>query len=121
MRSGSSVLSTEVRWRTVCGRAYYAAYKATSNAICELYGFKLDSAMPHETMCHTLASVKGDPEVRDLGNALNTLRLRRVHADYHLDRPFTKVLEKEALEDSGSALEALKLVKSRLPKVTPTW
>lgn len=116
----TSVPSSEGRWRTVCGRAYYAAFKATSNAICEKYGFDVDSVLPHETLCAKLASTTGDDEMREFGNTLNTLRLRRVHADYRLARPLSKEHEADAVKDSGEALDLLAKVRPRLPKITPT-
>jgi len=120
LRTGS-VASTEGRWRTVCGRAYYAVWKATSNAICSLHGLPVDSSLPHVATADKLASTPNDDEMREFGNALNSLRMMRIHADYRLARPFKRELEADAVTDSAAALQLLEKVKNRLPKISPTY
>lgn len=117
----ASVPNTEGRWRTVCGRAYYAVWKATSNAICTLHGHPVDSTFPHEATANKIASTPKDDDMREFGDALNSLRALRIHADYKLARPFRKELEADAVKDSTEALELLDKVKGRLPNITPTY
>lgn len=112
-------LAGEVCLRTVTGRAYYAAYTATRDAMCAQYGFAPESYIHHETLTDTLARYEHDPLVRQLGTALHALRLRRVIADYSLTKPLSAKTQKLTLGDCATVLRLLDGGTLSLPKVDP--
>lgn len=113
--------SGEGRYRTIAGRAYYSAYLATREALKRTYGLDDTYTPKHDTLCNTLAEVATDPEIRKLGDLLNALRLRRVHADYHLKRPLEEDVAEDAVEDAEAVLALLPTVAMRLPRVASRY
>jgi|GEM_PF-5892009 len=114
--------SGEGKHRTVVGRAYYAAYHATAQAIYLTHKVGPEYELPaHETLSRTLAESL-DPEIRHLGQLLHGLRLSRVHADYHLVRAILELNADDSVQDSAQILELLGTdLTSRLPKIVGTF
>lgn len=115
-----TVPTGEGRYRTIAGRSYYAAYKATCRALCGKFGFAPDSYFPHETLSIALAT-HNDPDVREVGTNLNTLRLKRTHADYTLGKAFDEDAADDSVDESKALLAMV--IKpafiAKLPKVDP--
>ncbi len=112
-------LSGEGRHRTVVGRAYYGAYLATCWAICRTHRIDPARDMGHETVANTLASVRGDEDLRKLGNLLNTLRFQRIQSDYKLANTVSEDEADDAVGDAKKVLELVAAVAVRLPKIEP--
>jgi uncharacterized protein (UPF0332 family) len=109
----------EGRYRTIAGRAYYAAYLATRESLRQVHGFGNDYDPGHENVSNTLASVSGDPQVSKLGNLLNTLRLKRLRADYKLTVHVMESEAEDSVVEAGQVLALLPAVRDRLPRITP--
>lgn len=112
-------LTGEGRHRTVVGRAYYGAYLATCWAICRTHRIDPPRDMGHELVADTLARVKGDDDVRRLGDLLNTLRHQRLHADYRMARALDEDQADDAIDDAKKVLELIPAVEPRLPRIEP--
>ena len=72
----------EAGWRTAIGRAYYAAFLAAKKRLEERGCNFVDVEKLHQDVIQKLMSRKSDT-----ANKLNTLRERRVNADYYMDAP----------------------------------
>jgi uncharacterized protein (UPF0332 family) len=70
----------EAGWRTAIGRAYYAAFLATWKRLEERGCNFADVEKIHQEVIQKLMSRKSDT-----ANKLNTLREKRVKADYYMD------------------------------------
>ena len=109
----------EGRYRTVVGRAYYGAYWATCQAVCQTYRISPPLDLPHEALSQTISKVRNDPDVSKLGTLLDTLRQRRVDADYKPRLTITESHADDAVTDAAEILKLLPTVQNRLPKVDP--
>jgi hypothetical protein len=118
---GSQIVpSGEPRYRTIAGRSYYAAYLATCDAISTTHRIPADSYFPHEVVSTRLAAYNADPDVKKLGNLLNTLRLTRIHADYTRHTELTEDQADDAVTDASAIMTLLATVGPRLPKIDPS-
>lgn len=79
---GDSSYRDEAGWRTAIGRAYYAAFLAAKKRLEERGCDFVDVDKIHQEVIQKLKSRKSDT-----ANKLNTLRDRRVKADYYMDVP----------------------------------
>ncbi len=109
----------EGRYRTIVSRAYYGAYWATCLAVCRTHQINPPQSLPHEALCHKLAGMGHDEEIREFGTILDSLRLYRIHADYRLSRTLIEDYADDALGDARKAMDMLPGVESRLPIVDP--
>jgi hypothetical protein len=107
----------EGRYRTIAGRAYYAAYLATRETLKQVHGLDESYTPEHEKLCNTLAEVTTDPDVRKVGDLLNGLRMLRVRADYRLQKPVDEFAADDAVEDAAAILALLPTIAKRLPRV----
>jgi hypothetical protein len=77
---------TEGHWRSTAGRAYYALLQEGKAAL-ERWGF----ATPRRDQIHTYVRLRfvyaTDPELQEVGHALERLVFSRDRADYHLASP----------------------------------
>jgi uncharacterized protein (UPF0332 family) len=110
-------LVDEVRHRTVAGRAYYAAFLATRDAIKRVHHLGEEYSPRHDTFCDQLARYRTEPEVSKLGHRLHALRLRRVEADYKLRATVREDDADLSMEDADSILRALPGLEARLPRI----
>lgn len=111
--------SGEPLFRAIVGRAYYAAYLATCDAICARYRYQLDSYLPHEAVSQTLAGYQPEPDVRKIGNWLDQLRLLRIDADYKRAKQISEDQSDDAVADAEQLLRLLPSVATKLPKIDP--
>lgn len=107
----------EGKYRTVAGRAYYAAYLATRDAVKLLHTMGDDYSPSHEAFSQALAAYQSDPEVSKLGHMLNGLRLRRVRADYKLTLTLNEADAEAAIDETKDLLELLPKVATKLPRI----
>lgn len=73
----------EPGWRTLIGRAYYACFLASRKRMQELGSSFTDIDRLHRDVIEAVKEVN-----RGMANHLDTLRDRRVHADYFLNDTF---------------------------------
>src|SRR4051812_25390742 len=115
--SANQLPTGEGRYRTIAGRAYYAACLATREALRRTHRMGDDYDPGHEPISNALAAVAGDPDVRKLGNLLNTLRLKRLLADYKLNKTLVEDQAEDSVEEAGQVLALLPSVRDRLPRI----
>ncbi len=117
LRDGHGIQG-EGRHRTVVGRAYYGAYLVTCRRISQKQGINPPDTFDHEGLCHTLAGFMGNDNVRKFGTILDSLRQRRVHADYHPSRDMYDDVADDAIDDANALLEMLPAVINFFPTIT---
>ncbi len=83
--NGVCIEADEPRARTICGRLYYASYLAVREAIRDELNDPGFDPRGHKVLSKTLKSAS-DPEVSQLGSALDQLRKKRDTSDYYLSR-----------------------------------
>lgn len=109
----------EGRDRTITGRAYYAAFLATCDALCAQHGFPPDAYFGHERVSDTLAGYDNDVDVKKLGTSLNSLRLLRVAADYSRRKTHEEGESDDAYAYAQDILAGLPGLTGRLPRIEP--
>ncbi len=95
----------ETQFRAAASRAYIATYQYLTRHP-KISSF--EDPKTAETHRELIEYLKGsnDPLLRKVGTSrLPRLRALRNHADYDLDRPFTKGLAQEAIEDAEEIIE----------------
>lgn len=107
----------EARDRTIAGRSYYAAYLAIREAIRRRYALSVDYRPGHEDVCNALQAPGETEGVRACGILLNTLRLRRVRADYHISQTVQESEAEDAIEEAKELLRRVQAVEASLPKI----
>lgn len=119
LKNGVVPDSGEERHRTMVGRSYYAAYLSVCVAIYKHHRIGPEHKYPgHELLADELARVKTDDELKRIGGTLNTLRLRRLHADYTLDKQLLEDTADDSVDDADTLLNLLTPeVISRLPRI----
>lgn len=103
--------------RTVAGRAYYAAYLATREAVRAAYGnptFDVD----HKVLAHTLKK-SVDSDIADVGTRLDSLRAQRARADYRLNETLSRSDAGLCLVNSRAVLAKLPAIISKMPRGIP--
>ena len=107
----------EGKHRTIAGRAYYAAFLATREAVKKLHTLGDDYSPSHEVFSQSLARYQGDSDVRRLGHILDGLRLRRVRADYRLNATVSEGDAEVAIDEANDLLALLPTVSAKLPRI----
>lgn len=79
----------EIDFRQATRGAYYAAFHALQNLVAQQVAVLKFDGGEHE---HVIANLKHsrDMKIRSLGFMLHECRGRRVDADYHMERDFTR-------------------------------
>lgn len=100
----------EARYRTIVGRAYYAAFHALLT-IAEQHGYRYsraDGAPPgrHENVIWW-ATRRGVPSLRVAAGRVEALKKWRVKADYHLHRSISAIDAKTRLDSASDIIEDL--------------
>ena len=95
--------ATEVRRRTVCARAYYAAFHACWRLSSSL-GFQ--SRRSRGVHGHVIQFLAGRQErsYRNFGRLLNDLRIRRNNADYELEIDVPRGIAEDAVEGANGII-----------------
>lgn len=99
----------EIDFRHAARGAYYAALHALQNVVSELPAVLSFDGGSHE---HVIANLKHsrDARVRSLGFMLQDCRGRRVDADYHTDKDFTR-------ESAALQIETVDRIFSRVREI----
>jgi uncharacterized protein (UPF0332 family) len=84
---GSARFRDEASWRTAIGRAYYAAFLKTKEKLERVGIIFTDVDTIHQQVINRVMERN-----TDLGNMLDTLRDKRVDADYYMDKTISKEL-----------------------------
>jgi hypothetical protein len=99
----------EAHWRSACGRAYYALF-LEARGVLERWGL----ALPRRDQIHAVVRFRfiyaADPDLKQVGFALERLGDSRNHADYQLrPSPFfsTSVRAQDAIDDAAVNLVRL--------------
>jgi len=112
--------TTEAHWRTAAGRAYYALM-LEGRDLLHRWGF----AAPPRDQVHAFVRLRfsyaADPDLKEVGRALEELGKLRNQADYQLTAgprfsSFGKA--RQAVQDAENQLVLLKLVDADLPRRT---
>lgn len=112
--------TTEAHWRTAAGRAYYALM-LESRDLLHRWSF----AAPPRDQVHAFVRLRfsyaADPDLKEVGRALEELGKLRNQADYQLAAGprFSSVGKaRQAVQDAENHLALLKLVDADLPRRT---
>ena len=98
--------ATEVRYRTVISRAYYAAFHACRE-LAPALGFRdRRDRSAHGRLNRFLAKRKED-RYRERAVLLRQLRDLRNTADYHLNVTVTKAIAADAVKDATEIVEGI--------------
>jgi hypothetical protein len=101
--AGQLIVKTEEACvRTIAGRAYYAAYLVTRQALRNVYGIP-EYDVTHGSLSHFMIN-SGQPTLKVNGNALKELFEARVIADYFPDQTLRFVDAEGWLENSGDII-----------------
>lgn len=96
-----AIHSSEARRRTIVGRAYYAAYHAVlEKARCAGYSRSPQTPSVHADLIHWTKRQAGNLTLRTAGQLLETLRRRRVRADYYLSVQITPDEARDSLQQA---------------------
>jgi uncharacterized protein (UPF0332 family) len=97
----------EAGWRTAVGRAYYAAFLRTKKKLEEL-----GSSFPDTEKIHQEVIQKLMERHTDLGNKLDTLRDKRVDADYRMSAGISDGLAKNCARVSQLVISSVETMGS---------
>ncbi len=98
--------ATEIRRRTVIGRAYYASFHFLRGHPCSKEFDAPRTSSVHKALMRHLAQ-DDNPNVVHCARLLGRLRAVRNLADYTLDQSVSQQMVVEALEDAGEIIEEL--------------
>lgn len=90
-------------WRTAIGRAYYAAFLATKRKLEDLGSNFVDVDRIHHEVIQELMRKN-----TDLGNRLDTLREKRVDADYDMSASIPPSLGQKCAKLSEGIISSVK-------------
>ena len=100
--------------RTVIGRAYYAAYLATREAVRQRYNDP-NFDVHHQTLADALKG-NADPDVADIGARLDRLFHTRSRADYRMRERIDALTAGLMVSSSEHVIASLPGIQSRIPK-----
>jgi hypothetical protein len=104
----------EAAWRTAAGRAYYAVFLVTRDALREVHG--KPNLKPDHNFWSDYRDVRQDKDVQVFGHRGGKLYQWRMWSDYHpWDKNVTDGTAQELVEECSSLLALVPTIKHKLP------